>query len=258
MTCGFHERGVVEQHFYGELEPAERARFEAHLEACEACRAALADLETIAGALAAQPRVAGPPDGDWTSFMDRLEARTAGRDGAWRAAIGPALKIAALLALVTIAVLAGRRWERAGHPAEPARTAEAASPEGAFEALAEQHLERSKLVLFGLATKDPHGARPADWRYERGLASAMLPDTTQYRLIARQQGLDGLAGVLGDLEVVLLQTSLSDDADPGALARLQSLIDKRDLLVKIEVIGTIDRTDTARPATGARPSGNGA
>jgi len=34
MTCAYHERGVVEQYFYRELEPAERIRLEAHLETC--------------------------------------------------------------------------------------------------------------------------------------------------------------------------------------------------------------------------------
>ena len=121
--------------------------------------------------------------------------------------------------------------------------------------LAEDHLERSKLVLLGLVTKDPGAARPADWRYERDLAGQMLADTAQYRLAASQQGLDGLAGVLGDLELVLLQTSLSDDADPNALARLQNLIGKRDLLVRIEVMGVVEPERPARPAAGNRPKG---
>ena len=262
MTCEWHERGAVEQYFYDELDTAERERFEAHVDACGSCRAALDDLRAIADALDGRPRVDAPPGGDWTSFMDRLDAEVAGaapgprRRQDW---FGPALKMAAMVALVTAAVFAGRQWERARHPAGSAPAAAGtASPADAVEALAEQHLERSKLVLLGLATKDPHRARPADWRYERDLASTMLADTTQYRLAASQQGLEGLAGVLGDLEVVLLQTSLSDDADPDALARLQTLIDKRDLLVKIEVIGVIDRQETVRPPKRARPTGTGA
>lgn len=267
MICEWHEHGAAEQYFYGELGRAERERFEAHLDACGVCRAALDDLRSIARALDGRPRVGAPPGGDWTSFMNRLDDRIvleAGGPGSrpgWpgRGSLGPALKMAAMVALVTAAVLAGRQWERSRHPAgtTPA-AADAVSPTDAVEALAEQHLERSKLVLLGLATKDPRRARPGDWRYERDLASSMLADTTQYRLAASQQGLDGLAGVLGDLEVVLLQTSLSDDADPGALARLQTLIDKRDLLVKIEVIGVIDRKETARPPTRALPVGTGA
>lgn len=267
MTCEWHERGAVEQYFYGELGPAERERFEAHVDACGVCHAALDELRSIAHALDGRLRIDAPPGGEWTSFMDRLDARLDRESGepgprpAWvrYGAFSPALKAAAMVALVTAAVFAGRQWERWRHPADTAPpAAETMSPTDAVEALAEQHLERSKLVLFGLATKDPRRARPADWRYERELASSMLADTTQYRLAASQQGLEGLAGVLGDLEVVLLQTSLSDDADPDALARLQTLIDKRDLLVKIEVIGTIDRGDTARPPKGSRPSRTGA
>ena len=41
-----------------------------------------------------------------------------------------------------------------------------------------------------------------------------------------------------DLEMVLLQTSMTDSADPSALARLQRLIQKRDLLEKMHVVAT--------------------
>jgi hypothetical protein len=43
---------------------------------------------------------------------------------------------------------------------------------------------------------------------------------------------------MGDLETVLLETSLSDQADPRALERVQTLIRKRDLVVKMQVVGS--------------------
>ncbi len=47
----------------GRLDPAERARFEAHLETCEACRAELDDLREVAGLLPlASPAAAPPPN----------------------------------------------------------------------------------------------------------------------------------------------------------------------------------------------------
>lgn len=111
---------------------------------------------------------------------------------------------------------------------------EARSADAAFAALSEQHFERSKLVVLGLASKDPHRAREADWAWERGLASNLLSDTRLYRLAAEQRGMRTLAGIMGDLELVLLQTSLADAPDAGALEQIQRLIDKRDLVAKMD------------------------
>ena len=261
MSCEWHDRGAAELAFYGELGAADRQRFDAHLAGCDDCRAALDELAQIARALESRRHVASPSGGDWAPWMARLDARLdleAVPRPRWSmpSAYGRALKVAAMAALVTAAVLAGRQWEHWRHPNEAGLDAVAAGPStDAMAALAGDHLERSKLVLLGLVTKDPVAALPSDWRYERDLAGAMLADTAQYRLAASQQGLAGLADVLGDLETVLLQASLSDDADPRALARLQNLIGRRDLLVKIEVIGTARPSDAERPVAGRRPKG---
>ena len=108
----------------------------------------------------------------------------------------------------------------------------------ALAELTEQHLERSKLVVLGLAARDPQQTSVDDWQYERQLAGALLSDTRLFRLAAQDRGLDGLARVMGDLETVLLETSLSDQKDPRALERVQRLIRKRDLVVKMQVVGS--------------------
>lgn len=260
MSCEWHDRGAVELAFYGELATAEREGFDAHLAGCGDCRGALDELDRIARALDGRRRGAAPPGGDWGPFMARLDARVdreaTPRQRWWMSsAAGRVLRMAAMVALVTAAVLVGREWEHWRHRGDAVSAGDTAGPANdAVTALAEDHLERSKLVLLGLVTKDA-AARPADWRYERDLAGTMLPDTAQYRLAASQQGLTNLADVLGDLETVLLQASLCDDADPRALARLQNLIGKRDLLVKIEVIGTARPGDGIRPVSGRRPRG---
>ena len=119
-------------------------------------------------------------------------------------------------------------------PAVPERSADVA-----FAALSEQHFERSKLVVLGLANKDAHHAREADWAYERGLASNLLSDTRVYRQAAEERGMTSLAGVMGDLELVLLQTSLADAPDAESLAQIQRLIHKRDLVTKMDVAATM-------------------
>ena len=103
----------------------------------------------------------------------------------------------------------------------------------ALSALSDQHFERSKLVVLGIATKD---ARQADWAYERELAGTLLSDTRLYRVAAEERGMQALAGVMRDLELVLLQTSMSEQRDTASLEQLQRLIRRRDLITKMEVV----------------------
>ena len=126
-----------------------------------------------------------------------------------------------------------RRSEAGAAAVEPAGTSDRA-----FSAMSEQHFERSKLVVLGLAAKNPQNVSPADWAYERQLASTLLSDTRLYRLAAQERGMRTLAGVMSDLELVLLQASHSDETDTETLTRLQQLIRKRDLVTKMEVVST--------------------
>jgi hypothetical protein len=162
--------------------------------------------------------------------------------------------MAALLALVTISVVLAWRSRNTADDLQQVRTSlPGAAPvmtpassaasgaragDAAFLALSEQHFERSKLVVLGLATKDPADASGADWEYERTLAGTLLTDTRLYRLAAEERGLGSLASVMEDLELVLLQASMSDTPDASALEQLQRVIRKRDLVTKIELVTT--------------------
>lgn len=254
-TCQVHASGAIELYFYDELAAAERQAVDDHLQSCGHCRSALADLAMIRIALAERPDISSPPSGDWSGFMSRLDASIA-NDRASRSGAAPVspnvsrsmylsyLAVAALLALVTFtAVIAFRsRTVPAGDdtapPAERVAAAPTTTDTAAFEASSEEHFERSKLVVLGIATKDPQAGSPVDWTYERSLASSLLNDTRIYRLAAEDRGLTALAGVMRDLELVLLQTSLIDDKDPASLPQLQRLIRKRDLLEKMDVVAT--------------------
>ena len=252
-TCDEHGSGDIELYFYDELAVRERDAVERHVRECADCRAALDELRVIRAALAGRPVVSAPRLGDWSAFMSRLDASIASeraRDNhvplqrrGPRSPYVAYLATAALLALVTISVAVALRFRHV--PASPAiapiadRAAFPAPRDvAAFTALTDEHFERSKLVVLGLATKDPQSGRATDWAYERALASGLLNDTRMYRLAAEDRGLNGLAGVMRDLELVLLQASLTDDKDPAALPQLQRLIRRRDLIEKMDVVTT--------------------
>jgi Putative zinc-finger len=264
-TCLRQASGEVELYFYDELDPSTRASVEQHLLSCSECRRALEELSTIRAALATRPVVDAPVDGDWSAFTIRLNETIALESSAKRVAADPPpveyralryapyLATAAVLTLVTSTIVYVSRTTARPEPVPPTPVAEHVerpvatptaapavreNPEAGFAALSEQHFERSKLVVLGLANKDPRRATNEDWAYERGLASGLLDDTRLYRMAAEERGMKNLASVMGDLELVLLQTSLAEKPDPDTLERIQRLIHKRDLVTKMDAVAT--------------------
>ena len=252
--CDVQASGAIELYFYGELDVVERKSIADHVESCSHCRAALADLAVIRSALAERPVVSEPPAGDWSAFMSRLDASIASERtdrGHAQPFVRPSsrpayltyLAVAALLALVTFSVAIALRSKVTPVTSDVARVSPsvpaAVAPDAlAFRTVSDEHFDRSKLVVLGLATKDSERGKAADWAYERTLATSLLNDTRIYRLAAEDRGLTALAGVMRDLELVLLQTSLTDEKDPDSLPQLQRLIQKRDLLEKMDVVTT--------------------
>lgn len=270
-VCELFETSDIELYFYSELDAVDRTRVDAHLRGCAACRRRLDDLHAIRRALADRPAVDAPPAGDWSGFMRRLDAAVLlnapaaavpavalAADGRpsrspLRLANRQVMAIAAMLALVVTGVFMAARFkaldpaERAVSLAPSPTSPTVAAPvaptfstqdERALREVSAEHLERSKLVVLGLATRDPHETTSDDWQYERRLAGTLLSDTRLYRLTAQDRGLSDVARVMRDLETVLLETSMSDDADRDALGRVQRLIARRDLVLKMQVVAT--------------------
>lgn len=256
--CEVQASGAIELYFYSELEGAEEQNVTRHVRACSACRQALEELAVIREALATRPDVSAPASGDWTAFMTRLDAAIGQerrsqqaatvvvygrRETAPRPSYTGFLAMAALLALVTMSVLFVARGrgplateapQTLSQPIADASLRTPAEADPTLTNMSEQHFERSKLVLLGLATKDTK--QTASLTYERDLAAGLLNDTRLYRMAAEDRGMTRLAGVLRDLELVLLQTSMTDEGDPAGVAQLQRLIRRRDLLGQIDTV----------------------
>lgn len=244
--CTIQQRGSVELFFYDELDPAARDDMAAHLRVCGDCAGALEDLNVIRKVLAGRPDVSAPPAGDWSGFTRRLDAAVLGvPEGRLKPAstsyVG-LLATAALLAIVTLGVYVASRGA-ASLSVQPATIASdgGSTPVATtgMKAVGAQHLERSKLVVLGLASKEAGGTPTEDWAYERELATALLKDTRLYRLAAEERGLTSLAGVMRDLELVLLETSMAEGTNQRALGQIQRIIEKRGLIEKMDAVPTV-------------------
>jgi hypothetical protein len=263
-TCTVQASATLDLYFYGELTGVEREAVERHLPGCAECRLALEELTVIRAALESQPVVSAPPGEDWSRFMARLQQAVSAERGrqddrrpadvlAYRSRnrLVVGLAMAALITLVTLSVLLvvkdrpvpkGTPTASVAPPvpavSSPAARQEPPTQDEVFTQASGQLFERSKLVVLGLATKDASGVEAADWNYERNLAASLLDDTRLYRQAAESRGMKTLANVMGDLELVLLQTSMAEDPDAASLAQLQRLIRRRDLITKMDVVTT--------------------
>ena len=73
---GLHPETALVPYAKDELPPTERARVATHLESCDRCRVALADVRGVLGALATVPRAVEP---HWGRYRAELRARLADR-----------------------------------------------------------------------------------------------------------------------------------------------------------------------------------
>ena len=255
--CDLQQRGSVELFFYDELDEASRIEMASHFRRCRDCAAALEDLQIIRNVLAARGSVSAPPAGDWSGFMRRLDiaVHAEGRRPIcppepwrrWKPA--PAarsyvglLATAALLAVVAMGVYVASRGSSSlvappTNVAVDGRSTPVAT--AGMKAVGEQHFERSKLVVLGLASKEAAATSTDDWAYERELATSLLKDTRLYRMAAEERGLTSLAGVMRDLELVLLETSMAERTDQKALGQIQRIIEKRGLIEKMDTVPTV-------------------
>jgi len=116
---GGHVDELLVDHLRGDLDAGERARVEAHLADCAACRAARASYARLVGALARTEPPAPPIH--WGAYRaelrERLERRGAGRAArGWLGRPVPALVAAALVAALVVAEMPGLRAPGAPDP----------------------------------------------------------------------------------------------------------------------------------------------
>ena len=173
----------------------------------------------------------------------RIEGRLPSRrrwwklEGSWRWA-GAA---AAFASLVVVAFMAGRMFPRVSPKAPPVQTAannvdKQASQRVLLVAVADL-LERSQMVLIELSNATP--TEKLDISAEQERASDLVSENRLYRQTALRSGDTAMAGVLDDLERVLVDIAHEPSKmAPAELESLQHRMESAGILFKVRVLGT--------------------
>lgn len=220
--------------FYGEAENS--VEIDLHLSFCRECRGEYERLKLAMNAVNAwtvPERDAEYGQNVWRSLV-RADASVASRRRArWKEWFEPRrLAAYALSAAVLItAFVAGR----VTHVDAPAPSAEVVR-ERVLAAALTDHLEQSERTLIEITNHS--GDSRADIRHEQERAEMLLRGNRLYRQAAASEGHAALAGLLEDLERVLLDVAhASSDLPAAEIERLRARVEEQQLLFRLRVLG---------------------
>lgn len=159
----------------------------------------------------------------------------------------------AMAFLAIAAFAAGRFLPRAGVAAPGVTVAEKQGPvkEKILLVALGDHLDRSQMVLMEVShAQTVPGVMPnADITSQQQFAEDLISDNRLYRQTALQVGETGVAGVLEELERVLIEIANSPSKlNSKQLEELQKRIEKEGILFKVRVIGSTVREKDSHPA----------
>jgi len=242
-------------HYYQEAPSDVREAVEGHLTACSGCAARWqVILETLA--LAGTDDVADPgPD-----FTERLGTairprltRPAGRP-TWR----PAVVLGTLAASLLLATASGAIWIRLNSPADHPAVAEGNSAGSTDTSVSDRrervllsaltdHFSRTEMLLVELLNAPD--VAPVPLAFEQSSADDLVASGRLYRATAEETGDVQFAGVLDDLESVLVEVARSGRMQPEDMTSLRARIRDDALLFKVRAVATEirDRQQTWRP-----------
>jgi len=212
-----------------------------HLEACETCREAYASLGRVLNAAGGLP-VPQPAEDFGARMWERIAPRLPERP----APVAPVWRWAAAAGVLLAALLAGQF-----HPKpQPVRTVAVADPQAGERLLrlaVSDYLDRSQMVLAEVANANPR--RPLDISFEQERAAVLVAESRLYRQTALRTGDAAVAGLLDDLDRVMLEITHSPARlTPAELERLRDKLDSEGILFKIRVLGANVRAEQAAAA----------
>jgi hypothetical protein len=258
--CDSIRDSLIDLHYGLIDEPERESVIRGHVAECSACAAQLRSLEQLLGALRRDEAFPREPEVDWETFARTTVGRAAGRGWSWRAlvdgltrpvtvSITPAWAAAASAILIlglgilgyTFLPLTGGNGTTLGPPVTLVLV-----PEDNLDKLTvnlarkntAQYLRETRAVLVTILDVDMGCDQDkVDITAERAKAVELL---RRQRLVATELSRLPLARaqeVTGDLQNLLLEiSSLADCTRSDDIQTLRDVVDKRQILVRMELL----------------------
>ena len=229
-------------HYYSEESDVFAA--EQHLDQCDECRAHYSSLQRVLNVVDTLPEPARD-ENYGNAVWQRIEGKLPSRRRHWWSLQGSwqwAGAAAAFASLVVVAFMAGRMFPKVHPAAGPVQTAAniAADKQGGQRVLlvaVGDLLDRSQMVLIELNHATP--SEKLDISAEQARAADLASENRLYRQTALQTGDTAMAGVLDDLERVLVDIAHEpSQMAPAELENLQHRMESAGILFKVRVLGS--------------------
>ena len=254
------ERDLV-LYFYGDSPKA--AAMGRHLAECSACALEFTKLRASLSAIECPvPERASDYETQlWSTLRPRVEQVAPRKRSFWTSALQPRrwATAGALAAIVIAAFLAGRYMPRGEKGIGPGTQVVNKIPpkSGSDRVLmvaVGDHLDRTEMILVELENTRAEGK--IDISAERDLAQNLVNENRLYRQTAQQSKDPELAGVLDQVERVLIDIAHHPDSVSGKeLEELQQRIEAQGVLFKVRVIDSkVKARSRSNIATGSQPN----
>ena len=243
-------------HFYGDA--TKTAEIEHHLLECSPCAAEFTRFRATLSAIdfPVPERAADYEAQLWSTLSPRLEATKAPKRSFWAGVLQPRrwATAAALAAIVIAAFLAGRYIPRGEKSVGPTEVVSKTSPKASDRVLmvaVGDHLDRTQMILVELENTRAEGK--VNISAERDLAQSLVNENRLYRQTAEHDKDPEIAGVLDQLERVLVDIAHHPDSvSAKELEELQQRIESQGVLFKVRVIES--KVKARSRSEGAAPS----
>ncbi len=254
MNCRKCKDMMIEA-LYGELRPAERDLFDAHLRSCPDCAS---EYSVLGATLRVMDKKRTPDPGPefWDGYWDRLAARMDREDAAGPARFALAdsvrrfftflprwsYRLAAGAALVAVGILIGRSLLSPPMTISPLQTnpgtslAVPASDDPAVKA--RQYIERSQVLLLALVNFDPKtdDIYALDLPRKKAISREMVTQAADIRESLTDPRQKRLRELVSDLQIIMMQiANLSAGKDLEGVDIVRQGIEQKGIFLKIDL-----------------------
>ena len=245
-------------HYYGEDEEEygedRRPGMARHLETCESCRALYASLQRVLNVVDSLPVPEHGPEYE-SELWRRIRPLIRGRRAWWFGWPDPwrwAAAFTACAGLMVLAFLAGRSFPGRNPGGQVAARTDPQTGERVLLVAVGDYLERSQMVLIELSNASPK--EPLDISSEQERAADLVSESRLYRQSAAHTGDTAVAGLLDELDRVLLEiTHAPAELSAREVEALRQRLEAEGILFKVRVLGAKVRQQE-EPAAGVPPA----
>lgn len=254
MNCPKCKDMMIEA-LYGELQPAERELFDAHLRSCPDCAS---EYSVLGATLRVMDKKRTPDPGAafWDGYWARLAARMdrEGAAGPARLPLAPragsfwtllprwSYRLAAGAALLAAGILIGRSLLSPPRMISPLQISPATSSAVPVSndptVRAQQYIERSQILLLGLVNFDPktEDIYALDLPRKKAISREMVTQAADIRAALTDPRQKRLRELVSDLQVIMMQiANLGAGKDLDGVEIVKGGIEQKGIFLKIDL-----------------------